>query len=235
MKTVDRPHRPLVDPDAVEADRGDLLRVDRLADLPAQHLGQDQVPDDLDRAARRARAAADEHEEDEQSSAPAATTPRSRRSRSPVVVITMTTWKTAWRTIPSPSASPSLQSSTATIAEAAARIVEVEAHLLVAEGRPPVAAHDRAVPEGEVRAGDHHEHDHDPLRPGAELLERASPGREAAGRQGRERVCDGLERAHRVVQADPRRHQDRARIIAAVSPTYRSHSRRAVSRMRSES
>ena len=129
----------------------------------------------------------------------------------PVVVIVETRVKTLCRKAASPRKKPSAQSSTRRTTEASAARSEVEAELFVAGERAWLSARERAIEEGEVRAGDEHEEDDRPLRGGAEPLDGAVPGREAAGRDGRERVRDGVVEAHSRVDArpgEPRQHGD---------------------------
>jgi hypothetical protein len=88
---------------------------------------------------------------------------------------------------------------------------KVEPELLVAEQGPGAPPRERAVHEGEVRAGDDHERDDHPLRGGGEGLDRAGLRREASCGHRREGVRDGLEEAHPLVDARPaeqREHED---------------------------
>jgi uncharacterized protein HemY len=54
----------LVDARAADANRGDEFGVDRLLDFAAEHLGDDDMPDELDPAGRGACRRADEHAAD---------------------------------------------------------------------------------------------------------------------------------------------------------------------------
>ena len=71
------------------------LGVERLAQLAAQDLAEEQVAHDLDRAARRPRRAADEHQGEEEHRAEAAARATKSALANPVVVIIETAWKVA--------------------------------------------------------------------------------------------------------------------------------------------
>ena len=113
----DRPERALVHRGPVQADGQDDLGAHGLVELPPEHLGQEEVPHDLDRSSRRPRGAADEHQR-EQGQQERGRPEREVGARHPVVVMIETAWKNPARTAASPSAIPYAQSIAVSDAEA---------------------------------------------------------------------------------------------------------------------
>jgi hypothetical protein len=77
---------------------------------------------------------------------------------------------------------------------------QVEPHLLVPDEDASASAQECGIHESEVGPRQEHEQDHGPLRCGAERLERARLGSEAAGRERREAVRDCAVKIHALVQ-----------------------------------
>ena len=163
----DRAKRPLVDGRPVESDRHHDLRAERLVDLAPEHLAEQEVAHDLDRAAGGARRATDEHqreEREEEQRRPerevGARHARRRHDRD-----RLERGRADRRLALGDSVPPEHGGERCRGADDER---DVEAELLVAREHARPAADERAVHEREVRAGDGHEQREDPLRLGRE-------------------------------------------------------------------
>ena len=197
-----RAQRALLDGDAVGRDRAHDLAVDGRVELALDELEQQQVADDLDRAAGRARGRADEHQQQE----------RHHRQRAPLRVVRG----------PEPGRGHDrhrLEHARADRLLAAREVARqqldddqrrpeheeraVEPQLLVRAHHLHLPLHEQAVQPQEVDPREDHEQQQQVLGERDERRGRLVLRREPAQGDHRQRVRDGLERGHRVVEPRP--------------------------------